>query len=382
MLGDEKGWKRTRWFYLLDDLLKLLNDLPRAYGRPILDGRFRSKSADFCVDEVLGFDPAGHGEHLYLHICKRDMTTQQVAQRLSEVTGCPLRLISYAGLKDRYGICTQWFSIHDAQLSAESCLRAESELLTIRSIQRNTRKLRRGVHAGNRFRIVIRDLSLRTPSVLAHVSRQSLTDQAMLQMSLDSRLQAIVSEGVPNYFGEQRFGHDNVHQLERLFAGTGKTSRNRRSILLSAARSALFNALLADRVAVGKWNACLEGDVFNLSGSGSIFVPDMIDDTIQQRVRNLDIHPTGMLWGQGELLSRGLCRELELAIASRWPVLRDGLETAGLTQQRRSLRLMPQNLTASLHADQSVELDFFLPTGTYATAVLHELLDYRTEVDV
>lgn len=148
-------------------------------------------------------------------------------------------------------------------------------------------------------------------------------------------------------------------------------------MLLSAARSELFNRVLAARVEAGTWNAALDGEVWMLDGSRSVFGPESFTDELQARLDAFDIHPTGPLWGEGELRSSDNARDVELAAmqgdsATR---LRTGLERAGLKQERRALRLQPSGLSWQWRDDAALELRFALPPGCYATTVLRELGD-------
>ncbi|RZA12538.1 MAG: tRNA pseudouridine(13) synthase TruD, partial [Lysobacteraceae bacterium] len=184
------------------------------------------------------------------------------------------------------------------------------------------------------------------------------------------------ARGVPNYFGGQRFGRkgDNVQQAMAMFAGR-RVKREERGMLLSAARSELFNRVLSARVDAGYWDAALDGDVWLLHGSRSVFGPEPLTDALLARLRDFDIHPTGPLWGEGEPRSRAAALELELAAlegdtAAR---LRKGLEGAGLRQERRALRLRPTGLAWQWAGDDALELRFTLPPGSYATTVLREL---------
>lgn len=340
-----------------------MHNLPHAYGKPDVQGIFKQQPADFCVTERLGFECSGAGEHLWVHVQKIGLNTIEVAERLARTAGVSNRDVSYSGLKDRQGICSQWFSIHAAITDIEKLKSLDSDNLRILDIKRNSRKLRRGSHRGNTFFIRLRQLS--GPDV---------------EQELLSRLALIQQEGVPNYFGEQRFGFDNLSKALVLFEkGPGRLSRHQRGLLLSAARSALFNALLASRVESGLWNRRLSGDVFNLDGTASVFVDDPQDVLIEDRLLTLDIHPTGPLWGAGELKTRQDSLALEQTLLTRWPDFCEGLARAGLKQERRSLRLAVKGLHYRFCADDILELSFDLPTGTYATAVLHELLSYQTQ---
>ncbi|HDZ08516.1 hypothetical protein LCGC14_0014280 [marine sediment metagenome] len=331
---------------------------------PLLHARFKQVPEDFIVDEVLGFDCSGEGEHLWLQIRKTGLSTSDVAGRLARATGLRAADISWSGLKDKQGVCTQWFSLHSPGKDVSGLAGLSSDTLCIVQQLRNHKKLRRGSHQSNRFCIRLRDVE-----PVAGVAA------AAAWQDLDGRLQAIMQSGVPNYFGEQRFGHANLSHAEAWFTGNSKPrGRLERGMWLSAARSALFNALLARRVAAGNWNQYLTGDVMNLDGSGSVFVSSTADTSLPRRLAEMDIHPTGPLWGQGELASTAETAALEQAVAEEWAVFSTALPRFGLRQERRSLRLPVKALDYRRPDTGTLEIEFTLPTGTYATAVLHELI--------
>lgn len=337
--------------------------LPRAHGDAVLEGRMRVAPEDFRVEELPGFEPSGSGEHLLLTIEKRGMNTAFVARRLAEWAGVGEVAIGYAGLKDRHAVTQQRFTVHLPRrvapdiASLESDDPATGERLHVVGHAWHSKKLPRGALAGNRFTIVLRDVT---------------GDRG----AIGARLEAVIARGVPNYFGEQRFGRggDNVMQALAMFAGR-RFGREQRSVLTSAARSELFNRVLAARIRGHCWDRPLDGEVWMLDGTRSVFGPQPLDETLVDRLARFDIHPTGPLWGRGELRSSGECARLELAAlegddAAR---LRSGLERADLRQERRALRLRPQGLDWTWPDPSSLELRFELPPGTYATAVLDEL---------
>jgi tRNA pseudouridine13 synthase len=159
-----------------------------------------------------------------------------------------------------------------------------------------------------------------------------------------------------------------------MFAGA-RVKRDERALLLSAARSALFNRVLAARVAGGSWDRGLDGEAWMLDGSRSVFGPEPWSDALAARLERFDIHPSGPLWGRGEPRSAGEARALELeALADPESLaLRAGLEEAGLSQERRATRLRPAELDWSWRGGDALELRFALPAGAYATSVLAEL---------
>jgi tRNA pseudouridine13 synthase len=352
--------------------------LPRVCGTPLLRGQFKVRTDDFCVTEELGFECSGEGEHLWLFVRKSGISTTDAAACLARAAGVRMSALSWSGLKDKHGICRQWFSVHSPGKALGAFQSLKSDALVIEKMQRNHRKLRRGSHRSNHFRIRLRSLKPNSEDV---TSMTALDD-------LEKRIEWIISNGVPNYFGEQRFGYSNLENAAEFFLGNRiPRGRNERGMWLSAARSAIFNAVLAQRVLDGTWNQYLPGDVMNLDGSASVFVSDSCDRTLCERLRLMDIHPTGPMWGQGALRSSAQVLALESEIAQNLDVFSEGLAGMGLQQERRSLRLPVKALNYSRLALQScegadqapgVELSFSLPSGSYATAVLHELLCYDT----
>ena len=334
-------------------------DWPRAYGEPALSGVIRTTPEDFRVDEILGFEPDGDGTHAFLKIRKKNINTERVAKQLAHFTGVRQVDIGYAGLKDRRAVTTQWFSVDLAGREEPDWHSLAEDGVEFIKVTRHRRKLKRGALQGNRFTLVVRDIQ----------GEPCLFEERIAEVS---------ANGVPNYFGEQRFGFANLEKATAMFTGQLKRVRRpEKSIYLSAARSWLFNKILAARVATGSWNRAIAGDVMMLAGSHSIFSIDVVDSEIEQRIQKLDIHPTGAMWGGGELASTRDAELLEVAAVKDDMVFSAGLKRAGLKQQRRALRLIPETLQFNRIASNTIELQFSLPAGSYATVVLRELLNYR-----
>lgn len=331
--------------------------LARAHGAPAVRARLRVLQEDFRVEEIDAFDPSGSGEHLLMSVEKRGMTTPQAARRIAQWAGVAESAIGYAGLKDRHAVTRQRFSVWIPKKISPDAATLQADDLKVLSADWHARKLPRGALSGNRFMLVVRDVEGEPDAI-------------------EARLQAIAARGVPNYFGEQRFGRggDNVAQAMAMFAGK-RVRREERSLLLSAARSQIFNDLLGQRVARGDWDRGIEGDVFMLEGSHSVFGPVDIDEAIAARIASFDIHPTGPMWGRGALRTQGEAEMLEAGIAQGHAALCDGLEAAGLKQERRSLRLPVAGLAWQWRDGDVLSLAFQLPAGSYATIVLRELGD-------
>ncbi|MNZ37558.1 tRNA pseudouridine synthase D [compost metagenome] len=331
---------------------------PRASGPALGSAILKATAEDFQVDEVLDIPLSGNGEHLWLWVEKRDLNTEEAARRLARAAGVPLRNISYAGLKDRQALTRQWFSLHlpgkaDPDLSA-----AENETLSILKQTRHSRKLQRGAHSANGFTLRLTALS---------------ADHA----ALNARLEQLRSQGVPNYFGTQRFGHagGNVHDA-RDWAGRQALpeQRNVRSRLLSSARSYLFNQVLAQRVADGSWQRAQVGDLLAFTDSRSFF-PAGEAECSDPRLAILDLHPTGPLWGEGQSAASGATGELEQRIGEQHASLCQWLARAGMSHERRILRLPIGGLTWHYPEPDILQLEFVLPAGCFATVVVRELVD-------
>lgn len=292
------------------------------HGQPLDQALFRSVPEDFRVDEIIDFEPSKEGEHILLQIRKRDQNTQWVAGLLSDLAGIERNAVGFCGLKDRFAVTTQWFSLHlpGREIAEQQLQHPHFEIL---SMQRHHRKLKRGMHRGNKFAIVLRDFE---------VDRKTFAE----------RIERIELYGFPNYFGEQRFGWEanNLHKVTELVA-SGKLKGNRHStgLYLSAARSWLFNLIL---------------DAYLHSGRHSL------DDT-------------GPLWGRGRSTSNPVLQEIEDAVLKPWTAWRHALEHSGLQQDRRRLLVQANDLHYQFIKANVLELSFSLPSGSYATALLREM---------
>ncbi len=302
-------------------------DFPRSLERPTTAAGFRVQCRDFQVDERAGFEPSGEGEHLLLHVSKENENTRWLARLLAEHYGVEEGAVGYCGLKDRRALTRQWFSVHlPGQVDTDPIPAGPG--FQVLAATRHGRKLRRGMHDGNDFIIRLRGL------------RGDSDD-------MERRLAVIRERGVPNYFGEQRFGIDggNLAEVARIVARPRPRFKGRRGgLYLSAARSWLFNLVLADRVRQGIWNSCLEGEA----------------------------RPEGPLWGRGRSPALAAVADYESDLLAPWRAWCHALEHSGLGQERRPLVLMPEELRWQWQG-HDLELAFGLPPGTYATALLREV---------
>jgi tRNA pseudouridine13 synthase len=325
----------------------------RAWGEAVTGGVARSSPADFIVEEDLGFSPDGGRAHTLLHVRKTAANTDWAARCIARAAGVHVRDIGFCGLKDRQAVTSQWFSV-PGHPSIDSNALAQAGLEVLQR-SAHGRKLRRGSHRGNRFRIV-------------------LVSVDGIPAAIEQRLSAISAGGVPNYFGPQRFGRQgNNLALARALSGGARLERRRRGFALSAARAAIFNSVLSRRVATGRWNLMIKGDVAVLDGTASWFPVSQPDEAMMARTLAMDLHPSGPLWGRGDPATTDTPHELEIGVANGLPDFCKCVEQAGMKQERRALRLPVRNLEWDLTGDR-LEMSFYLPRGAFATAVLAEIL--------
>lgn len=337
-----------------------ISSLSFAYGSPSMVGVLKQQPEHFYVEEVLGFEPSGEGEHVFLEIEKVGINTQEVADRIARVAAVSARQVSYSGMKDKNAVTRQWFSV---QLPGRKDLDWSSlPDSSIRLLQhaRHGKKLRRGVHRCNRFRLVLSELAGDTEV-------------------FERKLETVLQRGFPNYFGEQRFGRGgmNVHKAQLWFQGRDRPKRHIQGLYLSAVRAFLFNQILSRRVSEQSWDQVLEGELVMLDGSQSLFEYRADDDStkdIPLRLASGDIHPTGPMYGASTgMTASAQVAQLEQEVLATYPDLLRGLEHAGAKAQRRPLRVIPSDLQWQQQNNRA-EITFTLPRGCFATALVRELV--------
>ncbi|WP_408073461.1 tRNA pseudouridine(13) synthase TruD [Legionella pneumophila] len=332
---------------------------PRAYGIPNSTATFKLCPEDFQVNELFEGQFSGEGEHIVLKIEKKGLTTEQVIKSLARLINKPIKLISYAGLKDKQALTTQWLSIHAPGEVIEGIETLEALGWKILECTRHNKKLRPGFLSGNHFTITLRNVS--DESDLIH------------------RIEQIKFKGVPNYFGEQRFGRDGGNLIkaeEILVQGRKVKDRFLKGMYFSAARSWLYNLILSRRVKESSWNLPLLGDVIQLVGSNSIFVNDKsLDEQLLQRIGEKDVSPASPLPGRSKNLVKGTALQIINEVYAEWSAWLDGLEKNGLEEAWRANILYAEQIEYRINQG-TVELSFVLPAGAYATVVLRELVQY------
>lgn len=343
--------------------LNLATDWQYQHGRPDTLAVFKHHAEDFIVREILGYELTGEGEHIYVWLQKQNLNTAYVAEQLAAFCKVPLRAVSYAGRKDKFAKTEQWFGIHLPGKMDIDWSSFQLEGANVMRSLRHNKKLRTGQLKGNQFEIRLRNVS----------------DLA----ECETRLLAIQQNGVPNYYGEQRFGvrrnaegelqvGGNLQLAERMVNGENIRNRNKRSMAISALRSWLFNWIVSERLKANMDRSIMPGDALKLSGSNSFFIAEASDPSLEERFEQRDIGLTAPLWGSGELASQESARAFEQDSIKPYQAITSTLASLGLKQERRALRVYPEKMVWHFEGNDAL-LQFELPSGCFATAIIREL---------
>ena len=336
----------------------MLAELNFLYGKPKATGQYKQQYEDFVVTEDLGFELTGEGEHVLVYLEKKDCNTIFVAEQLAKYVGISSKLVSYAGLKDRHAVTRQWFSLHMPGKESPDFTDFDLAGCQILKVTRHNKKLKIGALKGNYFKIK-----------LTHLSDT---------IELESKLASIKQHGVPNYFGEQRFGRDDNNITQALKWANGEITvkdRKKRSFYLSAARSAIFNDVVSKRIEQGLHQTVLEGDILQLAQRGSWFVAQSNDlSLLQSRLLNGEVNITAPMIGDSQLGTQSCSLEFEQKCLANWSLFTELFKKERLETARRSILLRPQQLNWQWINDNSIEINFYLTSGCYATSVIRELI--------
>ena len=323
-----------------------------------IEAEFRSTPEDFEVEEIPAYPPSGAGEHVFAFIEKRGLTTKDAVRALCEGLGADPKAAGWAGLKDRHAVTRQWISIFG--VSPEALQKVELEGIQVLDAAFHPQKLRTGHLRANRFRIRLRQIDASRIEELRHL------------------LTEIETHGLPNYYGEQRFGRegDNADRARRWVLGETRAPRAgfQRKMQMSALQSEIFNRCVAERVQSSTLGKVYPGELVKKHESGGLFVAPDVEDT-QARADAWEISPTGpifgvkMRWPEGEAREReeALLEEsgLSLDTLAKWKRVAPGT--------RRFVRIPVPQLDLAV-SDHTAELDFTLPAGSYATILMREIL--------
>lgn len=333
------------------------DELPYATAKSLRTlGKIRCADEDFIVDEVPAYPPAGHGGHLFVRFEKRGLTTREAVTHLANALGVNPRDAGVAGQKDKHAVTTQWASFERAE--PDAALRLEVPNVRVLAAVPHPHKLRTGHVRANRFDLIIRDASDLDAAreVLAHLQR----------------------DGVPNYYGEQRFGigERNVARACAMLRGEARAPRDRfeRKMLMSALQSSLFNQWLAARVTEQLYARPVLGDLLRKEDTGGLFINQDNDEALR-RMQAWEVSATGPMFGASMRHA-----EAEALLRERQVFERSGLTDAMFAAHaksgegtRRAARVRLTDCEVE-RTNVGLRLRFELPAGAYATTVLREVM--------
>ncbi|HKI33461.1 MAG TPA: tRNA pseudouridine(13) synthase TruD [Gemmataceae bacterium] len=333
---------------------------------PGIGGRIKTVPEDFEVEEIPAYEPSGEGDFLYLWVEKRDMGAEYFARQVAKRLGIPPAEVGTAGLKDRRAVTRQMVSVPAGCSGRVESL--DGDGIRVLSVGRHGNKLKPGHLHGNRFRILIRD-----------------ADPAATQR-LEPILSRLSSEGLPNFYGPQRFGRDGEtvllglsllrHEPPPVVAGRKPNLRSPflRKLALSAAQSALFNHSLARRLADGLMRRVLPGDVMAKWPFGGLFVAEDVPRE-QGRFDQRETVHAGPMFGRKTFAAAGEAAVREETALADAGLARSSFNGFGKLMQgtRRHNLVYLDGLNATAEPD-GVRLTFVLPAGSYATVLLREVM--------
>ena len=334
----------------------LTHDLPGT------GGVLKSRDEDFIVDEIPAYVPSGSGDHVFVRVEKRGMTTAFAVGQIARALGVRERDIGVAGQKDRHAVTTQWLSL-PPPVTTDAAQALAIEGLRVLEVSRHGNKLRTGHLRGNRFRLIVRDVAAdaveRATAILARLAE---------------------APGAPNWYGEQRFGRtgDNAERGRAFVTGEAPQPRDRKQarFLVSALQSALFNDWLTARLNDGLYRTALAGDIMHKRPGGLFDCTDPTVDT--PRIAAGEIAPTGPMFGVAMRAPAegSAAAERELAILTAAGLTREafGAVSAIAEGTRRDAAIEVSDAVARAGSDGTLEVELALPAGAYATVVMREIM--------
>ncbi len=335
-----------------------------------IGGKIKEKPEYFLVEEIPLYDPCGDGEHLFVSITKKNKTTREIQQELAKLLGLKPRHIGCAGMKDKYAVTTQVFSIKTGKLSEEKikavCKAIEENLgVKVRWAKLHKNKLRTGHLLGNKFSILITEIKIEKNEAKERVKKI---------------LDIIKRTGLPNFYGPQRFGvrGENIKKGLEIIKGKRRIKNKWvRRLLLSAYQSYLCNLYLAERLRHSLFDKIMKGDIAKKYETGGMFVVENVERE-QKRYEAKEISFTAPIYGKKMWWPKYDALKFEKEVLEKSDVTIEELEMVNASGTRRTGRIFPQGLRARF-TDKGLKLSFFLPKGSFATVLLREIMKIPDE---
>ncbi len=342
---------------MINDLFFAASKMPRMSAHiPGCGGIFKSGDEDFCVEEIPAYEPSGEGDHVYLWIEKKNLTTPSLLDEISRHTGIPVRDLGVAGMKDKIGITRQYVSVRADKVDMD--WNFSGEKFKVLHWARHGNKLKTGHLRGNRFLLWLRGVGADAEQRCAEIA------------------QHIRTVGFPNFYGSQRFGYDGNTIREGLLALQGASKRHpdkrQYRMAISSVQSALFNVCLSERMRAGTLNVVQAGDALQRHAGRSAFLcEDPAHD--QTRLDQGELCVTGPMLGPKMLMTEGETAAQEASVYERFGMDVDMFARIGSIAEgtRRPYVVIPEELDVSMDGED-LRLCFSLPSGGYASVLVRE----------
>ncbi|MCG3759265.1 tRNA pseudouridine(13) synthase TruD [Vibrio cincinnatiensis] len=336
----------------------LLSPLAYLCGQPIAKAKIKAAPEHFKVVEDLGYEFSGQGEHVMVCIRKTGENTSFVANELAKACGVKSKDVGWAGLKDRHAVTEQWLSVYlpDGKFPNLAAFEAQYPSIEVLAMTRHHKKLRPGDLRGNHFELLL--------------SEVSDMDEVM------RRLPIIAQQGVPNYFGQQRFGRDgnNVTEARRWGRDNVRSrNQNQRSLYLSAARSWIFNHIVSQRIQVGCFDRFIEGDIALKEGQAILISAEQLAEFNQQLALQ-QVQVSVALAGDNALPTEKEALLIEQRELDAEPELMALIRGNRMRHERRAISLIPQHFSWEVEGN-TIKLKFTLDAGSFATSIIRELVE-------
>lgn len=328
-----------------------------------IGGNIKENPEDFIVEEIPVYQPEGEGEHLFINLTKKGITTKEVQKALAGLYHVNIQDVNFAGIKDKQAVASQYFSVWlKNKGNKDLAYKLEEKLpLKINSLAYHRKKIKQGHLLANAFNIKI--------------SRPECSPEQAIN-KVQPIIDIIHRKGLPNYYGHQRFGIEGNNAQKGYDILTGKKKEKNkwlRRFLLSAYQSHLFNHYLVLRIRKGLYDKILKGDIAKKHDTGGIFVVENIE-TEQKRIDKKAICYTGPIFGKKMKVAQGEAAQLEEKILADNHIGWNHLLGARLNGSRRQGVIIPT--IQSEKEEDGIRLRFTLPKGAYATVVLREFMKY------
>lgn len=332
---------------------------------PGIDGKIKKKPEHFVVEEIPIYEPCGKGDHLYINLTKKNLTSKEIQKKLTQLFNLSEVCIGFAGMKDKHAVTTQTYSIKfgiiDDKFTKEVVKTIEKNIpIKVNWAKLHNNKIKAGHLLGNKFKIIISEIKIPIDEAL-EISREIVNK--------------IKKTGIPNFYGPQRFGFDGDNWKRGLSIIKGELKTRdlwSKRFLISSYQSYLCNVYLAKRVESGNFEKILKGDIAKKYDTGGLFVVKD-KEAEQKRYDNHEISFTGPIYGPEMWEAEDESGKFEKEILKDSGVTIEDIKKAGSNGTRRLGRLLVDDIKIK-KVREGLQLEFFLPKGAFATNVLREII--------